>query len=166
MVFEVVGLLADIPQLTDVVKLKRSWTLLADLYDVIPFLKELPEDRRREHAARSVILTWHACKDKRGLETMRKPAFVTELETSLALLEGGTHVAAAQHQEKGNGRDDAADLADRVRVGNEIVDNGSTDMLPAIDVTDSDIWQMRDDLGDFFNFNFADINWSFWDSID
>lgn len=124
------------PQLADVAKVKEAWALLVDLYAVVPFLMELSDDRRRAHAAGLAIASWNACRRKPGLESMAKPIFVSSLEERMSQLGDG----AGATQEVLNAPN-------------------------VVEPVEPDFWQGQGDFGEPFNFNFADIDWSFWDSI-
>ncbi|KAF4437485.1 hypothetical protein F53441_13022 [Fusarium austroafricanum] len=91
----------------------------------------ISDDRRKAHAARSVIATWYECQQKPGLGGMAKPKFVSKLEDDIAALEGnavgGGDVQVDGLQEWQNG-------------------SGEDELQP-------------------FGFEFADIDWAFWESI-
>lgn len=118
--------------LADVNLIKSAWTLLSQLYAVADHLSDLEDDRRKSHAARSVVATWYECRQKPGLTEMQKPGFVTKLERDLAELERKT----------------IADVESQVGVPQEV-------------------WQTRPVETELqpFGFEFADIDWAFWDSI-
>ncbi|EXK86459.1 hypothetical protein FOQG_09729 [Fusarium oxysporum f. sp. raphani 54005] len=127
-----IGILVDMSNLADVNLIKSAWKLLSQLYAVADHLSDLEDDRRKSHAARSVVATWHECRQKPGLTEMQKPGFVTKLEKDLAELERKT----------------IADVESQVGVPQEI-------------------WQTRPVETELqpFGFEFADIDWAFWDSI-
>ncbi|KAF4973350.1 hypothetical protein FSARC_328 [Fusarium sarcochroum] len=131
-----IGVLVDMSNLKDVNMIKEAWSLLSQLYDVAGHLSDLGEDRRNAHAARSVVATWYECCQKPGLRTTEKPNFVSDLESRLSELESST-----------------------IRLDGTEKDGQAGD-LP-------DIWQTRPGEDDFhpFGFEFADIDWAFWDSI-
>lgn len=76
-----ITLLVDLPQLTDVGRIKAAWALLGDLYGAAAFLKDFAVDQRRLRAAELVLAAWKACASKSVVEGMQTPGFVTELET-------------------------------------------------------------------------------------
>lgn len=118
--------------LKDIMLIKSAWTLLSQLYAVADHLSDLEDDRRKSHAARSVIATWYECSQKPGLTEMQKPGFVSKLEKDLAELESR----------------ETADNGDQVSVVQEVWKTGpvETELQP-------------------FGFEFADIDWAFWDNI-
>jgi hypothetical protein len=118
--------------LTDVNLIRSAWTLLSQLYAVADHLSDLQDDRRKSHAARSVVATWYECRQKPGLAAMEKPAFVSQLEKDLAGLESNT----------------------------------DTDKQSQVSVS-QELWQARPIETELqpFGFEFADIDWAFWDSI-
>ncbi|KAK2472753.1 hypothetical protein H9L39_14928 [Fusarium oxysporum f. sp. albedinis] len=130
--FSVIGILVDMSNLADVNLIKSAWTLLSQLYAVADHLSDLEDDRRKSHAARSVVATWYECRQKPGLTEMQKPGFVTKLEKDLAELERKT----------------IAELESQFGVPQEV-------------------WQTRPVETELqpFGFEFADIDWAFWDSI-
>ncbi|KAM0444948.1 hypothetical protein ACHAQK_002485 [Fusarium lateritium] len=129
-----IGILVDMPNLSDVTMIKSAWTLLAELYSVTAHISDLSEDRRNAHAARSVVATWYECRQKQGLRDMEKPGFVSDLERRMWELDGN----AAGDVRGSDGQIDVQDL-----------------------------WQIRsrDDELQPFGFEFADIDWAFWDSM-
>ena len=126
-------------QLSDVAKIKAAWTLLADMYDTIASLFDLSADRRRLHAASSIVATWNACQHRPGLELMEKPAFVAKLESRISQF--STVVDDNGSQESSN---------DQGRAGVS---------------AEADIWQVREDMNELLSVNFADIDWAFWEGI-
>ncbi|RBR10317.1 hypothetical protein FVER53590_12420 [Fusarium verticillioides] len=82
-----IGILVDMSNLKDVTLIKSAWTLLSQLYAVADHISDLEDDRRKSHAARSVVATWYECSQKPGLAGMQKPGFVSKLEKDLADLE-------------------------------------------------------------------------------
>ncbi|RBQ69220.1 hypothetical protein FVER14953_12420 [Fusarium verticillioides] len=127
-----IGILVDMSNLKDVTLIKSAWTLLSQLYAVADHISDLEDDRRKSHAARSVVATWYECSQKPGLAGMQKPGFVSKLEKDLA------------------------DLESKI---NE--DNGGQ-----ISVV-QEIWQTQPVETELqpFGFEFTDIDWAFWDSI-
>jgi hypothetical protein len=121
--------------LTDVAKIQSAWSLLEDLYTATEHLTDMSEDRRTSHAAKSVIATWNECRQKPGLEYMEKPPFVSHLEDLLAQDERNL---ASEASRKENQMDTTMDLGQGKA--------GEDDLQP-------------------FGFEFADIDWAFWDSI-
>ncbi|KAG9502046.1 hypothetical protein J7337_007757 [Fusarium musae] len=111
---------------------EAPWTLLSQLYAVADHISDLEDDRRKSHAARSVVATWYECSQKPGLAGMQKPGFVSKLEK---------------------------DLADLENKMNE--DNGGQ-----ISVV-QEVWQTQPVETELqpFGFEFTDIDWAFWDSI-
>jgi hypothetical protein len=135
MLYLVIGILVDMTLLTDITKIQSAWSLLADLYAVTDHLTDMSEDRRTLHAAKSVIATWNECRQKPGLESMEKPAFVSQLEGLLAEAEGSV-------AEDASGKESQMDVALDFGQGR----TGEDDLQP-------------------FGFEFADIDWAFWDSM-
>ncbi|KAF5568823.1 hypothetical protein FPHYL_2630 [Fusarium phyllophilum] len=127
-----IGILVDMSNLKDVTLIKSAWTLLSQLYAVVDHISDLEDDRRKSHAARSVVATWYECSQKPGLAEMQKPGFVSKLEKDLAELE------------------------------NKI--NGARENQVSVS---QDVWQARPVEAELqpFGFEFADIDWAFWDSI-
>ncbi|KAI7758852.1 hypothetical protein LZL87_013812 [Fusarium oxysporum] len=127
-----IGILVDMSNLPDVNLIKSAWTLLSQLYAVADHVSDLEDDRRKSHAARSVVATWYECRQKPGLAEIQKPGFVSKLEKDLAELERKT----------------SADEESQVSVSQEV-------------------WQTRPVETELqpFGFEFADIDWAFWDSI-
>ncbi|KAH7245151.1 hypothetical protein BKA59DRAFT_475417 [Fusarium tricinctum] len=133
-----IGILVDIPNLSDVTMIQSAWTLLAELYSVTAHISDLSEDRRNLHAAKSVVTTWYECQQKPGLRDMEKPRFVSDLERRLWELDGNGN---------GNGTGDASSSDGQANLQN--------------------VWQnqTREDELLPFGFEFADIDWAFWDSM-
>ncbi|RGP79883.1 hypothetical protein FLONG3_1954 [Fusarium longipes] len=133
--YALIGILVDMTLLTDITMIQSAWSLLEDLYAATDHLTDMSEDRRTLHAAKSVIATWNECRQKPGLENMAKPAFVSQLEGLLALAEGST----------------APDTSGEESQMGVVLDFG----------------QGRAAEDDFqpFGFEYADIDWAFWDSI-
>ena len=131
----VIGILVDMSGLTDVTMIQSAWSLLSELYAVVDQLKDMSEDRRTLHAAKSVIATWYECRQKPGLTDMEKPEFVSQLEEILTETEGIVI-------EDTNDKD--APMSSLLDFGQGRA--GEDDLQP-------------------FGFEFADIDWAFWDSI-
>lgn len=121
--------------LTDVTIIQSAWSLLEDLYTSAHHLTDMSEDRRVSHAAKSVIATWNECRQKPGLEYMEKPTFVSELEELVAQDE----------------RNIAGDAGRKENQMGTVMDFGQG--------------RTGDDDLQPFGFEFADIDWAFWDSI-
>lgn len=115
--------------------IQSAWSLLAELYAGADHLKEMGDDRRTVHAARSVIATWYECRQKPVLTCMEKPAFVSQLEGLVTEAEGNTDG----------------------ETGNQEIQTGA--------MLDLGLGKSGDDDLQPFGFEFADIDWAFWDSI-
>ncbi|CAF3591071.1 unnamed protein product [Fusarium graminearum] len=133
--YALIGILVDMTLLTDVTIIQSAWSLLEDLYTSAHHLTDMSEDRRVSHAAKSVIATWNECRQKPGLEYMEKPTFVSELEELLAQDE----------------RNIASDISRKENQMDTVMDFGQG--------------RTGDDDLQPFGFEFADIDWAFWDSI-
>ncbi|KAH7183259.1 uncharacterized protein B0J16DRAFT_163200 [Fusarium flagelliforme] len=133
--YALIGILVDMSSLTDVTMIQSAWSLLSELYAVADQLTDMPEDRRTSHAAKSVIATWYECRQKPGLTDMEKPEFVSQLEEILTETEGNVI-------EYTNDKD--APMSSLLEFG--LGRAGEDDLQP-------------------FGFEFADIDWAFWDSI-
>ncbi|UZP42969.1 hypothetical protein NXS19_010785 [Fusarium pseudograminearum] len=133
--YALIGILVDMTLLSDVTTIQSAWSLLEDLYTSAHHLTDMSEDRRVSHAAKSVIATWNECRQKPGFEYMEKPTFVSELEELLAQDERNI---AGDAGRKENQLDTVMDFGQGK--------TGEDDLQP-------------------FGFEFADIDWAFWDSI-
>ncbi|KAK2612803.1 hypothetical protein QQS21_001255 [Conoideocrella luteorostrata] len=131
-----IALLLDMPQLRDSNKIKAAWTLLDDLYAMVAFLTDFSEDKRRLSAADLLIVTWNVCERKPELGSMRKPAFVAKLE------------------------DDISRFRDKLNMAEEVIG-----VSGSIKPTESEFTENQPGTGDLLNFNFADIDWSYWDTV-
>ena len=135
--------LVELSQQNDTSKIQQLWNLLSDLYSACPTLSDLSEDRRKSHTAGLVIAAWKARQNKPGADlSLPKPEFVTHLGAQL--LESRT----------GHAGKPSAKM-----VHQESARNRFEPVTPEKFLADQD--------ADFvFDFDFQDIDWSFWSSID
>lgn len=127
----------------DIAKAQETWDLLASVYASNPSLFELPEDRRRHHAAELVVAAWKAWQHKLGPSAhyISPPSFVSQLELGLTAARSGTDqddVSASEQEQSVN-----------TKVG---------PMTPESIVAE--------DVNAIFDMDFQDIDWSFWNSIE
>jgi hypothetical protein len=135
----VIGVLVDIPQVTDVGKVETAWAVLSELYAAMPFLMDLSGDRRRAHAASSIVTTWNACKQKLSFNDIEKPTFVSALEDRISRF--------------GKSNDDL------------VVKEMDKPAMGTVEPPEFEFWPGGSIATVPFNFNYADIDWSFWESI-
>ncbi|MDI1489607.1 MAG: hypothetical protein OHK93_000804 [Ramalina farinacea] len=124
-------------------KAQRIWDLLSDLYTANASLSELLEDRRRLHAARLVVTAWKACLNNPDTDrSLPNPDFVANLEARLSEVSTG--------------------LAPNIKAKDtphETVGQSLDPMIP-------EGFMAEQDFSAAFDFDFPDIDWSFWNSID
>lgn len=122
---------------------QHIWALLSDLYAANESLLELTDDRRRLHAAELIIKAWKACRSKRTAKNIvSKPDFIGDLENRLvACMSHPTEPLTFEETDR-DAQQEPIDL------------NGSKSFLD------------DEDFNVLFNLDFADIDWSFWNSID
>ena len=123
-------------------KAQRIWDLLSGLYTSNASLSELLEDRRRLHAARLVVAAWKARQNKSDTDRTLPPDFIANLETRLS--EGSTGLAPNIKAKE---------------TPQESVEKSLEPMIPEGFVAEQDFSAL-------FDFDFPDIDWSFWNSID
>lgn len=124
-------------------KTQRIWDLLADLYKSNSTLSELSEDRRRSHAAKLIVTAWKARQTKADpQQNLQKPDFVHQLEILLT----GSSTEQPQTSSAGVTQQSSTEP-------------GLAPITPESSAADLDI-------GTTFDFDFQDIDWSFWSSTD
>ena len=136
-------LLVEMSQGNDSSKTQRIWDLLSSLYTANASLSELLEDRRRLHAARLVVVAWKARPNKSDTDrSLPNPEFVLNLEARLS--EGSTGIAPNIKAKE---------------TPQESVGQSLDPIIP-------EGFMAEQDFSAVFDFDFPDIDWSFWNSID
>lgn len=142
---KVMCILVEVSQQSVPAKIERIWNLLAQLYAANTSLLELADDRRKLHAARLVVAAGQACQTKSNIhKSSSMSILIIDLESRLAQIAPTNEQAVKPNQSYEVGTD---------------LDNTST-ITQAVPI-EQDV-----DAVVSFDFDFEDIDWEFWNSID
>jgi len=155
--------LVEARRLFDQLVTTRIWMLLENVYRSNPGLYEHLGDRRKSHAielasaawaAREIHLTQHTQHDP--AYTVRKPAFLVELEAQLAQSSGVAGSTTANKRRLDGGEYTGPDLAKRLHLD---------DTTSAGDVPSHGLDFSQYDLGIAGDFDFDSFDWTFWNTV-
>ena len=169
----VIFVLIEARKLYDTPKAEAIWELIDRVYSANNDLANFQSDGRKTYAAELIVAAWKAREDfllschQKSPELYfppQKPAFVADLESRLSKSSIDGQLPQGPKKRKANtafGVSDSHRVVKDTTMSNGQSNQVSHDTDPVEKESAGDL-----DMSTFGDFDFGDIDWSFWDGID